>query len=33
MTAVWSVGTAATIAALTLIIYAVTLIDNFSRSS
>jgi uncharacterized membrane protein len=33
MTAVWSVGTAATIAALTLMVYAVTLIDNVSRSS
>jgi hypothetical protein len=33
MTAVWSVGTAATLAALTLIIYALTLIDNVSRSS
>jgi len=33
MTAVWSVGTAATVAALTLIVYAVTLIDNVSRSS
>jgi hypothetical protein len=33
MTAVWSVGAAATIAALSLIVYAVTLIDNVSRSS
>jgi hypothetical protein len=33
MTAVWSVGTAAPVAALTLIVYAVTLIDNVSRSS
>ena len=33
MTAVWSVGTAATLTALALIMYGLTLIDNVSRSS
>jgi uncharacterized membrane protein len=33
LTAVWSVGAAATVAALSLILYAVTLIDDVSRSS
>jgi len=33
MTAVWSVGTAATLAACALILYALTLIENVSRSS
>ena len=33
MTAVWSVGTAATLAAVALILYGLVLIDNISRSS